>query len=92
MMRVNVAQKVAKFKKKLSNKVTYKTNRSKVTNFIASNHSRQEFPPLIGKLSDKAVIEPLHLKNNIPTFACNVSKASTFNTFNTFIIFLLEHF
>ena len=64
MMRVNVAEKVAKFKKKMSNKVTYKTNRSKVTNFIASNHSRQEFPPLIGKLSDKAMVEPLHLKNN----------------------------
>jgi hypothetical protein len=34
----------AKFKKKLSNKITYKTNRSKVINFITSNHSRQEFP------------------------------------------------
>jgi hypothetical protein len=35
-----------------------------VTNFIASYHSRQEFPPLIGKLSDKATVEPLHSKNN----------------------------
>ena len=62
--RLNVAKKVANFKKKLSNKVSEKTNRSKVTNFIASNHSRQEFLPLIGKLSDKVMVEPLHLKNN----------------------------
>ena len=31
---------------------------------IASNHSRREFLPLIGKLSDKVMVEPLHLKNN----------------------------
>ena len=34
------------------------------TEFIAQNKSRQEFSPLLGKLIDKAHVEPLHLKNN----------------------------
>ena len=44
--------------------MTAKTNRSKVTKFIASKYSRQEFITHIGKFCDKAVLEPLHLKNN----------------------------
>lgn len=38
--------------------------RSKVTEFIARQKSRQEFTPLVGRLIDKAHVEPLHLKNN----------------------------
>ena len=41
-----------------------KTKRSKVTEFIAHQKSRQEFTPLVGKLIDNAHVEPLHLKNN----------------------------
>ena len=41
-----------------------KTKRSKVTEFIAHQKSRQEFTPLVGKLVDNAHVEPLHLKNN----------------------------
>lgn len=62
--RIKVAKQVAGFKKGLSSKVTAKTNRSKVTKFIADKHSRQEFIPRLGKFCDKAVLEPLHLKNN----------------------------
>ena len=60
-----VAKKVADLKGKL-NKTTQAphTKRSKVTAFIASNKSRQEFEPLIGKFIDRAHVDPLHLKNN----------------------------
>ena len=40
------------------------TNRAKITKLIASKNSRQEFFPLISRLCDKAVVEPLHLKNS----------------------------
>lgn len=35
-----------------------------MTEYIAGQKSRQEFSPLVGKLTDKAHVEPLHLKNN----------------------------
>ena len=38
--------------------------RTKVTDFISKENSRQEFVPLIGKLIEKAHVEPLHVKNN----------------------------
>lgn len=38
--------------------------KNKVTEYIAGQKSRQEFSPLVGKLIDKARVEPLHLKNN----------------------------
>lgn len=44
--------------------MSVKTKRSKVTEFIARQKSRQEFTPLVGKLIDNAHVEPLHLKNN----------------------------
>lgn len=62
--RVDVACKVSQFKAKLSDKLTPITQRKKVTQFIANLKSRQEFKPLIGPLCEKAVLEPLHLKNN----------------------------
>ena len=40
------------------------TRRAKVTSFIAQKHSRQEFEPVVGKLIDRAHVDPLHLKNN----------------------------
>ena len=40
------------------------TKCSKITAFIASSKSRQEFEPLIGKFIDRAHVDPLHLKNN----------------------------
>ena len=56
---------VEKFKVILEKKtVSDKTKRSKVTEFIAKKKSHQEFTPLVGKLIDKAHVEPLHLKNN----------------------------
>ena len=39
-------------------------DRTKVTQFIASQKSRQEFKPIFGPFVDKAVVEPLHLANN----------------------------
>ena len=38
--------------------------RTKITEFIAQNKSRQEFSSLLGKLINKAHVESLHLKNN----------------------------
>ena len=61
--RVAVAKQVTMFKSKLPN-VTKQSQRSKITQFIAGKHSRQEFLPIIGKLCDKTYLEPLHLKNN----------------------------
>lgn len=34
------------------------------TDFISKKNRRQEFVPLIGKLIEKAHVEPLHVKNN----------------------------
>lgn len=62
--RVKVAESVAKLKENLSKHLTPKTFRSKVTSFIATKKSRQEFEPLVGKYIDLAHVEPLHLKNN----------------------------
>ena len=56
---------VADLKGKLNKtQLAPKTKRSKVTAFIASNKSRREFEPLIGKFIDRAHVDPLHLKNN----------------------------
>ena len=64
--RVSNAKKVASFKIKLAknSKCAAATNRSKVTQYIASIKCRQEFEPPIGVLCEKEIIEPLHLKNN----------------------------
>ena len=63
--RVKVVKQVEKLKEKLSkSKLTESTKRSKITSFIAEKKSRQEFSPRIGKLINKAHVEPLHLKNN----------------------------
>ena len=63
--RIRVANSVEKFKKALeSKKIAEKTKRSKVTQFISSQKSRQEFPPLIGEFINNAHVEPLHIKNN----------------------------
>jgi len=39
--------------------------RSKVTSYIASLHSRQEYKPLLGVYIENAKAEPLHMKNNV---------------------------
>lgn len=63
--RVNVVNKVETFKKRVAlEKISVKTKRSKITDFIANQSSRQEFLPLLGSYIDKARVEPLHLKNN----------------------------
>ncbi|CAB3982880.1 Hypothetical predicted protein [Paramuricea clavata] len=63
--RVKVVKKVESLKSSLDKKVMSAQNkRNKITQFIAQNKSRQEFTPLLGKLIDKAHVEPLHLKNN----------------------------
>ena len=62
--RVSIARQVDDFKKKLPHNLAASTKRTKITQFIAGKKSRQEFKPLIGKLCDKQVVEPLHLKNN----------------------------
>jgi len=62
--RVKVAQKVQQFKQSINKKLAASTKRSRVTTYISSLKSRQEFVPLVGKLIDKAHADPLHLKNN----------------------------
>ena len=63
--RVTIANQVDKFKKSLAKqKMSESTRRSKITNFIAQRHSRQEFKPAVGKLIDRAHVDPLQLKNN----------------------------
>ncbi|KAJ7358947.1 hypothetical protein OS493_020790 [Desmophyllum pertusum] len=63
--RLAVAKKVVEFKDKVNKKqIAVQTKCSKVTTFITSNKSRQEFEPLIGKLIERAHVDPLHLKNN----------------------------
>ena len=41
------------------------SKRSKITKVIAGKKSRQEFVPLLGRVIDRAHVEPLHLKYNI---------------------------
>lgn len=60
--RVKVTQKVEAFKSKLTPKQL--SARTKVTEFIASQKSRQEFEPILGPFVNKALAEPLHLANN----------------------------
>jgi hypothetical protein len=63
--RLKVAKKVKDLKKSLEKKkIAPSTKRTRVTAFIASKESRQEFPPPMGELIDRAHVEPLHLKNN----------------------------
>ncbi|XP_048580094.1 uncharacterized protein LOC116606566 isoform X1 [Nematostella vectensis] len=63
--RNEVASKVKALKAKLENQtLCQQTKRSKVTDFISKQKSRQEFQPMLGKFIDKAHVEPLHLKNN----------------------------
>ena len=61
--RISIVPQVDDFKKKLSNNLAASTKRIKVTQFIAGKNP-DEFKPLIGKLCDKDLVEPLHLKNN----------------------------
>ena len=68
--RVSVANQVEHFKKTLTKKtLAASTLRSKITSFIAQRNSRQEFKPIVGRLIDRAHVDPLHLKNN----ACALS-------------------
>lgn len=63
--RLNVAKQVTDFKKKIvKSKLAKNSQRNRITSFIAEKQSRQEYNPRIGKLIDKAHVEPLHLKNN----------------------------
>ena len=63
--RVSTANKVRIFKTKLTKTpLAEQTKRSKVIVFIAGCKSRQEFEPPIGRLIDKAHVDPLHVKNN----------------------------
>ena len=57
--RMKKAAQVEKYKKEHP-----KISRTKLTEYIASLHSRQEYPPRIGTFSDRVLIEPLHLRNN----------------------------
>ena len=61
--RLKVAASVEKEKKKNAN-LKGDALRKKITPFIAKAKSRQEYKPLLGKIIDKAKVEPLHLKNN----------------------------
>ena len=81
--RLKVAKQVEELKNKLAKtSLSASTKRGKVTSLIAEKQSRQEFAPRIGKLIEKAHVEPLQLKNNgcaflftlILEFAIEISK------------------
>lgn len=60
--RLKVVKEVEQFKLSLAGKtMSEKVQRSKITKFIARKKSRQEFTPLVGKLINRAHVEPLHL-------------------------------
>lgn len=81
-----------KYSKRLSDAVKVSSHkeknplsaRTKVTKYIAELKSRQEYEPPIGKVIEKALIDPLHVKNNawekvnrlIVTEVVNSSKAT----------------
>ena len=62
--RLEVAGKISKLKKDLEQKLSVATKRKKVLESIKALKSRQEFPPLLGPLIDKAYAKPLHNANN----------------------------
>ena len=65
LQRINVVNKVEAFKKRVAlEKISEKAKRSKITDFIAKQNSRQEYVPLLGSYIDKAHVQPLHFKNN----------------------------
>ena len=67
--RVNVVNKVNAFKKRIAvEQISEKTKRSKITDYIAKQNSRQECLPLLVSDIDKAHVEPRHLKNNVWQF------------------------
>lgn len=81
--RLKVAKQVEELKNKLAKTpLSAITKWGRVTSFIAEKQSRQEFAPRIGRLIEKAHVEPLHLKNNgcaflftlILEFAIEISK------------------
>ncbi len=63
--RIKVAKSVEALKKDLAvKKLSNSTKRNRITTFIASKKSRQEFVPLLGPLINRIHVDPLHLKNN----------------------------
>jgi hypothetical protein len=63
--RIKVAEKVTLKKGKLeSKKISEATKRNQVLNYIREQGSRQESEPIIGKLIDHGLAEPLHNANN----------------------------
>ncbi len=68
--RLSVAKGVEMLKTNLAKqKLSDSTKRSRITTFISSKGSRQEFVPPLGALVDKIHVEPLHLKNNARALA-----------------------
>ena len=64
--RLSIAGQVTQFKtrNKIQDGQCTTTERSKVTKFIASKHSRQEFTPPLSKYIDLCMPDPLHNTNN----------------------------
>ena len=63
--RLKVAKLVSGKKVELNQKkITDASRRNNILEFIREQSSRQEFPPLLGNLIDKAYAEPLHNSNN----------------------------
>ena len=64
--RLKVAKEVETLKKKISKqKLAETTKRNKITTFISSQNSRQEFIPPLGPVIERIHVNPLHLKNNV---------------------------
>ena len=63
--RLKISKHVESLKQKVNKQnISDKTKRKKITEFILSGKSRQEFQPLIGSFINRAHVDPLHSKNN----------------------------
>ena len=63
--RLKMSKRVENLKQKVNKQnISDKTKRKKITEFISSSKSRQEFQPLIGSFINRAHVDPLHSKNN----------------------------
>lgn len=85
--RIKIVKAVVSFKASLDAKhLPVKQKRSKITEFLARQKSRQELLPLVGKLIHKGHIEPLHLKNNAwgTSSKCSLTKQWQSLTFQPF--------
>ena len=68
-----------------------KAFRREVTKHIAKAESRQEFEPLVGKIIDRAKVEPPHLKNSAWQLFVMKHALSLSDVSNSLKLFMASH-